>query len=90
MSRGLVNGLFLAHIPNSNLLVSRGRDEHATARIPRQALDDVGVLKGEGRLAGGDVPELDGEVSGGGSKDILSGGVEEDLPDFPAKDVLVY
>lgn len=36
------------------------------------------------RLAGLDVPQLDGEVARGGGEYVLGGGVEVDLSDFPA------
>ena len=41
------------------------------------------MLEGQGRLTGANIPQLDGEVTRGGGEDVLSGRVEEDLPDFP-------
>ncbi|KAI6772375.1 hypothetical protein HG530_003333 [Fusarium avenaceum] len=75
----LVNGLLLSDIPHSNLLISRGGGEHATASVPCQTLDDIVVLESKGRLASADVPELDGEVTRGGGEDVFGRGVEENL-----------
>jgi hypothetical protein len=75
----LVNGLLLSNIPHSNLLISRGGGEHATASVPCQTLDDIVVLESKGRLASADVPELDGEVTRGGGEDVFGRGVEENL-----------
>lgn len=63
VSSCLVHRSLLADIPDTDLLVTRGGYEHASARVPRQALYDIGVLQGQGGLAGRDVPELDREVT---------------------------
>jgi len=80
----LVHSLFLADIPDAQLLVSRGRDHHGAVTAPRQTLHDVGVLQRDAGLAGADVPELDGEVARGRGKNVFGGGVEQDLPDLSA------
>lgn len=63
MACSLLDRLLLTNIPNSNLLVARGGDEHSTASVPRETLHNVGVLKSQGRLAGAYIPNLDGEVA---------------------------
>lgn len=82
VAREIVDGGLLADIPDANALVARRRDEQRAAGVPRQALDDIGLLEGESGLARGDVPELDGQIAGGGRQDVLGGGVEEDLSDL--------
>jgi hypothetical protein len=81
----LVNGLLLSNIPHSNLLISRGGGEHTAAGVPCQTLDDIVVLESKGRLAGADVPELDGEVTRGGGEDIFGRGVEENLSNLSGR-----
>lgn len=83
MSRGLVYGLLLTHIPDSDFLVTRGSDEHAAASIPRQTLNNIGVLESQGSLACADVPHLDREIARGGGEDIFGRRVEENVSDLP-------
>lgn len=82
VARGLVDRLLGAHIPHADLLVARCRDQHGAAGVPRQTLDDVVVLQGVGRRAGGDVPEFDCEVAGCGRENVFRSGVELDLTDL--------
>jgi hypothetical protein len=89
VARRLMHRLLLADIPHSDLLISRRRHEKVTARIPGQALHDVGVLEGQVVLAGTNIPKLDCEVARGRSEDVFGGGVEQDLPDFSIVNALV-
>lgn len=79
-----VHMLFLAHIPDTDLLVARSCGKQVTGSIPGQALDNVAVRQCEGRLASGDVPQLDRVVTGSGGKDVFGRRVEEDLSNFSA------
>ena len=79
MARALVDGLLLSDIPHTNLLISRGGGEHAAAGVPCQTLDDIVVLEGKRRLAGVDIPKLDGEVARGRGENVFGRGVEENL-----------
>lgn len=72
----------LAHIPHAQLLVARGGDKHGAVGAPRQRLHNVGVLDGDGGLAGLDIPELDRQVAGGRGENVFGGGVEEDMADL--------
>jgi len=83
----LVDGRLLAHIPHAQLLVSGCSDQHITACAPRQTLNDIGVLEGQVGLASANIPQLDGEVAGGGGENVFGGGVEEDMSDLPARAV---
>lgn len=84
VARVLADGLLLAHVPHPQLLVARRGGEERAARVPAEALHDVAVAEDLVRLAGLDVPELDGEVARGGGEDVLGGGVEVDLSDLSA------
>lgn len=68
---GFVNRLLLTYVPDPDLLVARSRHEHAPAGIPGETLDNVIVFESVRGLAGGDVPELDGEVARSGGEDVL-------------------
>ena len=65
-------------------VLADGLGEERAARVPAEALHDVAVAEDLVRLAGLDVPELDGEVARGGGEDVLGGGVEVDLSDLSA------
>jgi hypothetical protein len=73
---------FLPHIPDPKLLIAGCCHEHCAICAPGQALHDVAMLKSQGRIPRPDIPELDSIVAGGGSEDVLCGGVEQNLTDF--------
>jgi hypothetical protein len=81
----LVHRLLLTHVPHTELLVSRGSSQESAIGTPGKALYNIGMLEGEIRLAGADIPELDREVAGCGCEDILGGGVEENLSNLPGR-----
>lgn len=85
MAGVLVHWRLLAHIPDTELLVSRGRDHQGAIGAPRKALYDVGVLERQDRLAGANVPQLDREVARSRGKNVFRRGVEEDLPNFSTR-----
>jgi len=85
MARVLVHRLLLTHVPDTELLVSRGSSQESAIGTPRKALYYIWMLEGEIRLAGADIPELDREVAGCGGEDILGGGVEENLANLPGR-----
>lgn len=82
--------LLLTYVPHAQLLVPRGRDQQVASGIPRQGLDDIIVPQGQGRLASGDIPELDGEIAGRGGENVLGGRVEDDLADLPVSLCQMY
>lgn len=67
---------FLSHIPNAELLVSARGDELGAISAPRKRLHNILVLEGQLRLAGFDIPQLHGVVSGGRGEDMVGGRVE--------------
>ena len=87
MSGNLLCRPFLTHIPHAQLLVSAGGDEERSIGAPGQRLDNVVVPERELGRASLDIPEFDSEVTRGTGEDILSGGVEENMADFPKQGV---
>lgn len=79
VARNLMCRPLLSDIPDPQLLITGGCHHHRSIGAPRQALHDVGVLEGQVGVSSSDIPELDSIVAGGGSEDVLRGGIEQDL-----------
>lgn len=87
MAGHLLGGPFLTHVPHAQLLVSARGDEQRSVGAPRQRLDNVVGLEGEAGRGSLDVPDLERVVARGAGKDVLGGGVEEDVADFSTQRV---
>jgi len=77
------DSLLLARIEDAELLITAGRSDEGTVLVPRAALDDIGVTTNREELITLlDIPQLDGEIAGGGGEDVGSAGVEVDGADL--------
>lgn len=82
MTGALVGRALLSHIPHTQFLVTRGGDEHGSACIPRETLDNVRVLESERGGAGVNIPQLDGQVARCGGQDVIGRRIKEYLANF--------
>ena len=83
MSVGLRGDGSLTGVEDADLLVLGGGNDEGTIVVPVNTLNNVGVSSdGVLGVSALDVPNLDGVVGGGGSNDVVSGGVEVDGSDL--------
>lgn len=79
VARNLLSGFLLPDIPYSEFLVSACGDQERSISTPGQGLDNVVVLEVQFRRTALDIPYLHGIVARSAGKDVLGGGVEEDV-----------
>ena len=78
-----------AGVEDAILAVAAGGGEEGAGGVEGEALDGIVVAAEDalGGLGGGEVPEFDDVIACGGGKDVVGGGVEEDVADAAGGDV---